>query len=369
MAVKVISIRVLLCLFIALSTLECCARVDDLLSERVSLFDSWDFTRLIGRDKLGPVGMPHASYYKWRLNSLGFRGPELKEGTFRVACAGSSETFGISEREGGEYPRLLENELNARTGGRRIEVVNLGVPGSSMSSLDGHMPGIVDRLRPDVVTIYPSFAAYIREPSHGPLQETELEFMPPAGSPVSRRSPWWTPRLSGRWDRIADSTIPARARTWWRELRNARVARRLGGSFDKIPEEKVMMFRRDLERLLDYLQRQGIPVVLCTHATSFGDATETRDYDRLVAWREAYPLLKEEGFLDMEQRMNRVVRETAARKGVRLVDASRLMPAGHRYFADFVHFSDDGAQVFAHMLAPAVESAVREKSAGLKNRH
>jgi hypothetical protein len=49
---------------------------------------------------MGQHGRPNAQYLKWKLNSLGFRGPELDPGATRILCVGSSETFGQYESEG-----------------------------------------------------------------------------------------------------------------------------------------------------------------------------------------------------------------------------------------------------------------------------
>jgi hypothetical protein len=350
--------RGLFCVCIAFLTLEMCSRLEDWVFQRASPLQSYDFSRLMGEDPAGVLAMPNERYFKWRTNSLGFRGPELREGTIRVACAGLSETFGIYEREDGEYPRLLEQKLNERSSGPEFEVVNLGLPGSSFRYLCRHIPGIVERIRPDIFVVYPSFANYIWLPSGSSVQEhLLLPVMPFPGSPESLRSPWWTPRFSQRWDRIVEATVPPTFRTWLTQRSNERRARRLGGSFRQLPEEKVVRFREDLEALLDFLEQKRIPVVLATHATSFGEVRETEDHDRLVAWRSSYPALEEGGLLDMEERMNRVVRENAAKRHVHFVDAARLMPTGHKYFGDFVHFSDEGANAFAALLTPEVLSA------------
>jgi len=69
-------------------------------------------------------------------DSRGYRGPELQlptddRGVFRVVCVGDSITFGFNVDQPDAYPRQLERLLRARHPGRRIEVVNTGVPGWS----------------------------------------------------------------------------------------------------------------------------------------------------------------------------------------------------------------------------------------------
>jgi lysophospholipase L1-like esterase len=69
-------------------------------------------------------------------NSLGYRGPELEftrrgEEVFRVVCVGDSITFGFNVDQEDSYPRQLQRLLRERHPGRRIEVINTGVPGWS----------------------------------------------------------------------------------------------------------------------------------------------------------------------------------------------------------------------------------------------
>lgn len=70
-----------------------------------------------------------------RVSAQGLRNPIVKlpkpEGVCRILCLGGSVVFGWGVGEGEEYPRLLEAQLRAAgwPAGRRVEVVNCGVPG------------------------------------------------------------------------------------------------------------------------------------------------------------------------------------------------------------------------------------------------
>ena len=59
------------------------------------------------------------------INSLGFRGPELKTGLQRVLCLGDSITFGYGVGDETPFPRQLEDRLNRD--GAEFEVINAGV--------------------------------------------------------------------------------------------------------------------------------------------------------------------------------------------------------------------------------------------------
>jgi hypothetical protein len=90
----------------------------------------------------------------YRTQSLGFREPgwslEKAEGTRRIALIGDSYVFGIGVELGDTLSSALDAELAKRSPGRRVEIVNLGVPGSNLSSyVDVYEAA--DRLALDVV--------------------------------------------------------------------------------------------------------------------------------------------------------------------------------------------------------------------------
>src|SRR5262249_10761680 len=72
--------------------------------------------------------------------------------TVRVVALGDSFTQGYGVEEDAAYPRRLE-ALLARLPGRRVEVVNLGVPGTSPRDYLAHLsdPGLA--YHPDLVLV------------------------------------------------------------------------------------------------------------------------------------------------------------------------------------------------------------------------
>jgi lysophospholipase L1-like esterase len=88
--------------------------------------------------KTQPVNpQPWGANLTWTIenNSEGFRGAERPAGAdggvFRILCVGDSITFGFNVDQPDTYPRRLQALLDERHPGRRIEVVNTGVPGWS----------------------------------------------------------------------------------------------------------------------------------------------------------------------------------------------------------------------------------------------
>ncbi|MDD5255175.1 MAG: SGNH/GDSL hydrolase family protein [Candidatus Omnitrophica bacterium] len=91
-------------------------------------------------------------------NSEGFRdrefSPEKEAGVFRIVCMGDSVTFGWPVPIDETYPNILERFMRERFAGRKIEVINAGVPG--YTSFQGLM--LLEKkvlgYRPDLLIVY-----------------------------------------------------------------------------------------------------------------------------------------------------------------------------------------------------------------------
>jgi lysophospholipase L1-like esterase len=88
-----------------------------------------------------------------RVNSLGFRGPDVARekpsGTYRIAALGDSATFGPHEEECA-YPYLLPVLLAPK----RVEVINAAVEGYRADRALVHLKRDVLPLQPDLVTVF-----------------------------------------------------------------------------------------------------------------------------------------------------------------------------------------------------------------------
>src|SRR5579871_2397863 len=144
------ALRVITGLLLAGMVLEFCARLDDFAVYGAPLWSAYNSEILYKWDALGKTGKPGARYKKWQLNSLGFRGPELKPGGIRIVCFGSSETFGLYEAPNEEFPRQLESDLNARAEGQFFQIVNAAYPGETLATTALRVPEIVRQVRPQV---------------------------------------------------------------------------------------------------------------------------------------------------------------------------------------------------------------------------
>ncbi len=99
---------------------------------------------------------PHRPAVQYRQDAGGFRGPGFdaakQAGVVRIVMVGDSYVYGIGVDEADSLPVTLESELRRRDPARRIEVLNLGIPGDNLSShIDVYAEA--QRLAPDVAII------------------------------------------------------------------------------------------------------------------------------------------------------------------------------------------------------------------------
>jgi hypothetical protein len=333
--------RAATCFFVALCVMELCARVDDTLTDHAPLIGPYGYSSMLTYDELGVVGKPYAHYRKWKLNAQGYRGPDIRWDRERILCIGASETFGFGESEGMEYPRQLERELNKRVGRERYQVVNVGYAGQSLHSYSLRAAKVDANIKPSIAVIYPSLAYY--------FEDTFAE-----ADPVDwvKQDPGFESHLRTKFFDLL-GTLPEWIETprfkfhIWKETRHVTTVQR-------VPETNAVRFRHDLHALLDQLQRDQVQTVLLTHATRFGQRLRPEDEPTMVAWRRMLPRLEESALLDMENRLNDVVREEATARGIILIDQANHL-SGAANFVDFAHFTDRGATAMATAIANRLE--------------
>lgn len=337
------SIRILTCLLTIGLTMEVCARLEDTISMGAPFGGVYNHSILYDRPGPDFQGVPGARYLKWKLNSMGYRGPEPVPGALRVACVGASETFGLHEKEGGEWPRQLDALLgqNRTAGDREITVINTAYPATNLRTHLHQAPHMLATAKPDLIILYTGPAAYVHPAYYAVNNNPER--------------PKWHSRIAVKVRELAKRLIPP---AWMLPFRHWVIRRSNEGRehevMTRIPPEYEALFASDLDELLNFYAANRVPVILVTHATRFGRSVKPEEWPMLVAWRQFYPMLREEGFIDMEDRQNEQIRRAGAARHLPVVDAARLIPPGPRYFADFVHFTDEGAALLARLLADTV---------------
>jgi hypothetical protein len=328
---------------------EVMARVDDAVRYGTPLLASPSYNDLTMQDSLGTRGRPFARYEKWKLNGAGFRSQEVtltpRPGCVRVAVMGASETFGYAESPGKEYPAQLADSLN-RTG--CYEVINTAITGLPTTGQIQLWENWISRFEPSVVVIYVSPAFYLsNEPPTFPV---------PKRAGASIRSTPFEPRLLARLkDRIDYPDFVQRRRVM-KTIAGAIAGKPDTWLYTSVPDDRLVLFRSHLDSLVASVRAKGAVPVLVTHAMRFGDSINSEDQDILRAWRQFTPRATEPVLIGFERKAAGTVREAAREREVPLADVANQMTGHTKWFADFVHFNDDGAAVVAGTIARTVES-------------
>jgi lysophospholipase L1-like esterase len=111
----------------------------------------------------------------------------------RVLALGDSNTFGLYVGKGRAYPHLLESRWNSHRDRRPIDVINVGYPGNSSSSIRAQLGDLLATYRPQVVTVMIGGNDWWREPE--PLADASVDAcVRRAEAPTAAGAPSWRPR-------------------------------------------------------------------------------------------------------------------------------------------------------------------------------
>lgn len=346
-------------------SMEIAARVEDRVRYGTEFFSPYrEQSEMIVRDADGVHGRRNARFQKWRMNNLGFRGPDTDSaqgaGTLRVIATGASETFGLYEPEGKEYPRQLEDSLDLAlpaldcSGVRRVEVLNAAMAGMTLPTVTQDVRLRLSRFDPAVVVYYPTPTQYL------------ADALPAAARPDSSASgpasPDWRrrlhPRISDRIREQAKGLLPGRLQDY---LRTRMVARTVaahppGWRFEALPTDRLDAYEQDLRTFVGVARSVGAEPVLATHANAFPPG-EVPNQRLLHIWERFYPRATGEVILAFDSAAAARTRLVARDSAAALADV--LGAVGPGGFADDTHFNAAGSSAVAGVLTDAIVAAVR----------
>jgi hypothetical protein len=329
---------------------ELTARVDDRIRLQIPFWATPDHDHdLILHDEGGIRGRPNGRFKKWRLNSFGFRSPEMTRSPAarctRVMVLGASESFGFYESEDHEYPAQLQTILS-RSG--CFETVNAAVVGLTVPGITHLWNHWASGFEPEMVIIYATPAFYL---SNSPPQAPQPGVMPP-DVPVA-----WCPRLLDRAHNVFHYPAFIQRHRVERWLAVAHAGHDDAWFFKTVPEDRLEQFVDDVDALLTAVSTRGAAAVLVTHATAFHRPPLADEIDEVTAWNQFMPRAWPGIPLAFEDTAAQGLRELAVRRNVPIVDAASVMNGHREWFAeDFIHFSDDGAAAMARLIAERIRA-------------
>ncbi len=342
------------------STLEVSARVDDLINCGVPLFEEYSSEVLRGADEQGiRHNIPGSRYEKWIINRYGFRGPEIPlekaKNVKRVVCMGMSETFGLYESPGKEWPRQLGQILK---GFGNYEVINSAVVGLPLHDFKIYLENYVIKIDPDLIILYINPFNYGVGTDIFEKRQDIGKRRKDKSDRVEIKDLIGTIRIKSKLSQFMKKMLPKHFLTIKRQFSlksqiNNLEEKRLNGKkpIDKLPEVRLMRFKQDMQRLNGYLRSKDLKIMLCTYPALISKGNLKKYAPIFLDHRRFYIELSYEGIIDTVSKCNEVIKKLALAYEIELVDVANIIPKTTEYFADNVHYTDRGAHIVAERIA------------------
>lgn len=334
--------------------LEICARIEDKLKWDASLLGNYNIANLWERDASGRHGRPGGHFEKWRLNAFGFRGPEISlkklKNVIRIVVMGASETFGLYESPGMEFPTQLQNILDKEYPGR-FQVINAAIPGMSLLTLTQYFQNWIRQFMPDIAILYPAPISYLV--TEAPQAAGEF-------NPLVSISQKPRPRILRKIKAALQQFVPVSIKNKINSYRYSRFIRktvkgqREGWVWEKLPPERLKLYSEHLLVFIKAVQEAGTDIIIATHANHFNGEITDEDLDHMIQWRKYHPRASQECMLDFVSAANGIVRNLEETNMISVAHLESLIPSTSEYFADFAHFTDAGARLVAEALADKI---------------
>jgi lysophospholipase L1-like esterase len=273
---------------------------------------------------LRPNLVLRSSAYDIQTNSFGLRGVPIQkqkpEDVYRIAVLGGSSVFGYLVPEGQDSCCVLEELLNESGGwnGKKVEVLNGGVPGFNMTQVRHRYEQTIAPLDPDLVILYlgwnDSKLAIAKSPQL--INQT-----PPA--------PSWRNRL------FAKSTLYGLVRFRLFPAAAPQFAPPADAS-TQITAEGAQAFRNDLKELLASIRRSGAQAVISTQLMAANPGCE--NLDRYLGETPQQ--------IETNQMIGRwitqTMRDVAAESSTPLFDVANEVPCQPDLLGDAIHLTREG---------------------------
>jgi lysophospholipase L1-like esterase len=285
----------------------------------------------------------------WRINTLGFRGPEIsreKGNHYRIVALGESTTFGATLRsEDRPWPEVLEERIASEFECEQpIQIVNAGKPGWTLANNLASLRSDIFPLDPDLIVSYHGYNGFSYLLSGIPsVNVGRLPTAPPRPS-----------RLLAR--------IESAARVAWFK-RRYRAARAIGAS---VLELDVHLTRyADLYRkLLRAARTRGIDVAFCT----FNMAVTPNSPDEVIRFYE--PIFPDLRARILANRLHTLlVHQIAENHGALVIDTSPGLDGAYEdAFVDAIHFTQAGRDRLAGHILGGLRESLTAPSPGCQPR-
>jgi len=275
------------------------------------------------------------------INSLGLRGPEIepkKTGTLRIAVLGGSAVFGGEvANDNLTFCGRMEERLSSEMPGRKIEVINAGIPAyMSMQELILLENKLIE-LKPDIVIIFDGY--------NDCITSLKRESRP--------NYPWWFKEIEKVYstsvtklflDKKLRKYRPTKLLLNWLDERRAREKKEYA-----VDPEAVRYYARNLDMMCHLAASYGIKVIVASQPEIFFKSGLS-DKER------AFLSSGETNYFDTAKIMCAEIRDqardTALHNDLPYIDCSNCFSSEKgTIFIDEVHFNARGHAIIGSALA------------------
>jgi hypothetical protein len=343
--------------------MEVSARVDDKIKYGASIFiKNYDAGILRGTDADGiRHNVPNSQFEKWKINQYGFRQEmfptEKASGVKRIICMGTSETFGLYEDAGKEWPAQL-NQILAPY--QRFEVINTSVVGLGLDSFVPYMEKYVFKFKPDVVILYINpyfqFEGESRDKKSISAENTSANSATPKtqGAKGYSLNLRLIPKMKNAVKQIMPPFLLKKYQIWAmaREVQEIEKKQLQGREpQDRVPFDTLESFKADLAQMVELLRERKIEVILSSYPVLISEANNQKYLEIFLDNRRFAVNLSFAGMIEAPIQLNKIVQSVAQELGVVFLDNARSIPQDVKYFGDNVHYTNEGARLVAANFA------------------
>jgi lysophospholipase L1-like esterase len=276
-----------------------------------------------------------------RINSLGFRGPDISptkpRRTVRIATVGASTTFcGEVSSNDATWPAQLQALLQKAHPDVKIEVINAGVPGYVITESLKNLELRVLPLNPDLVIYYEVNNDMALDSRALALQQGLVPAKSGLGTALARAS-------------LLYDLVQKNVRIW---LARRGTEAKLG----PLPADLPKRYLDQVDAMRQLLSDRQIPLVLSTFFVKFRRAQprETQIENASVVFFYM-PWMTIDGLLDGFDMYNNALVGYAGTHHVPVIDDRDSIPGDSAHFADWAHFTDQGAAAMGRRFAGFIE--------------
>jgi lysophospholipase L1-like esterase len=287
----------------------------------------------------GSEGQMFQSVY--RINKLGFRGPEFlfeKGDAYRIVALGESTTFGQTmNADDVPWPEVLERLIREELKpDRPVQVINAGVPSYTIRVNVLRLEKHILPLKPDMIISYHGYNGFM--------------YLNPSLPPTHGKGP--PPYKERPLKLLADSEYRFKMMAY----RHSRVAPVT--STNIVPDDPMKTEYADAYRdLIQATHTNGIKLVLANYSMAVNAQS---DADVVTFYRAGFPRVISE--IDANRVHSQIVSNLAAgNPGIHLVDTHPGLDGQHEKFIDLVHFTQAGRKQIAETMFKSIKPILKQQ--------